>query len=780
MPLVSTSIPNLLNGVSQQPSTMRQVTQGETQTNALSSVIDGLIKRPPTEHLGKIKNSSLDSAAVHIIDRGPGQRHILIIEADTSSAIPEVTLRMYDLSGNEVPIKDSTGATISGSPQSGSTSSLANYLGTLVTNPEADLQFLTVADYTFILNTKKTIDMTSATVPGSLITNKNYQGFEDLPVETSTHHVGDGNTNRFPVGFKFHDTNDLTVTVNGTSQPLNVAGAVGGYFLEDDNKTVRLQVTPANYSSIVFSLDPAVGDILEVIGDEGNAFDSFYVKSVSKSAYEETAKPGINYQINQEHMPVALTPTLVSGNVTEFVLDWITWGERTVGDLDSAPNPSFVGKTISNMFFYKNRLGFLSDENVIFSAAGDYFRFFPKTVTTVLADGPIDVSASHTQVSLLKHAISFNESLTLFSNSTQFRIENAGNLSPKTISIIPITEFENDTNVAPVGAGKNLYFASQRGQYSSIREYYIQSDAIITDAVELTAHVPEYVPKNIVKMASSSNEDILACLSSEDRSKLYIYKWFTDGTQKLQSSWSTWDMPTGSSILDVEIVESDMYVVISRSDGVYLEKIGLQYTNDTGLSINVRADRKVSLSGTYDASTDTTTWTLPYEHSGDIFTVKSGSWPNRKGVDIFNTRPSSTTVAALGDYSAHPVLVGVPYNMTYTFSRQHVREKGGTQSVLSGRLQLRTMRVNFENTGYFTVKVSPESRPVNEYKYAGVVLNKANSIIEEVILSEGTFRFPVQSRNDRVSITVESSSYLPCNFQNAEWEGFYNIRSQRI
>ena len=58
MALVSTSIPNLLNGVSQQPAPLRQVTQGETQTNALSSVIDGLIKRPPTEHLHKLFNTA--------------------------------------------------------------------------------------------------------------------------------------------------------------------------------------------------------------------------------------------------------------------------------------------------------------------------------------------------------------------------------------------------------------------------------------------------------------------------------------------------------------------------------------------------------------------------------------------------------------------------------------------------------------------------------------------------------------------------------------------------
>ena len=445
MALVSTSIPNLLNGVSQQPSPLRQVTQGETQTNALSSVIDGLIKRPPTEHIATLQQLALvnDNLAVHWIDRGVGNRHCVIVQATTSFS--------------HVSVYDEAGTHIRG---------FSNLPYLYCENPAKDLEFLTVADTTFILNKTQTVAMNAATVPGTLVTSEKYQGFEDLPVETSTHHVGDGNTNRFPVGFNFHDPNDLTVTVNGTSQPLNVAGAVGGYFLEDDNKTIRLQVTPANHSTIVFSLDPPVGDIIEVIGDSGNAFDSYYVKSVSKSAYEETAKPGITYQLAASTMPLVLKPD----PNTAFTLNVATWLDREVGDLDSAPDPSFVGKKISNMFFYKNRLGFLSEENVIFSGAGDYYRFFPKTVTTVLDDGPIDVTASHTKVSILNSAIPFNESLTLFSEQSQFTIQNAGNLTPKTISIVPSTEFENDADVSPVGAGNNIYFSTKKGDFSSIRD----------------------------------------------------------------------------------------------------------------------------------------------------------------------------------------------------------------------------------------------------------------------------------------------------------------------
>ena len=124
--------------------------------------------------------------------------------------------------------------------------------------------------------------------------------------------------------------------------------------------------------------------------------------------------------------------------------------------------------------------------------------------------------------------------------------------------------------------------------------------------------------------------------------------------------------------------------------------------------------------------------------------------------------------------------MGIPYTLTYGFSPQYVRERDGSQSIQSGRLQMRTMRVNFEDTGFFKIEVTPDHRQTYTYEYSGVTLNQAGSIIGEVVLNDGTFRFPLQSKNDRVTIEIKSDSFLPCAFQSAEWEGFYNIRSKRI
>ena len=70
MPLINTSVPNLIQGVSQQPDATRFDGQCEEQVNALSSVAEGLKKRPNTRHIAKLLDTAAsESSFVHFVRR---------------------------------------------------------------------------------------------------------------------------------------------------------------------------------------------------------------------------------------------------------------------------------------------------------------------------------------------------------------------------------------------------------------------------------------------------------------------------------------------------------------------------------------------------------------------------------------------------------------------------------------------------------------------------------------------------------------------------------------
>ena len=90
MPLVNSSIPNLAQGVSQQPDNLRFAGQHEAQENMLSSVVDGLRKRPFTEFVGELgTDAAIDpDSFVYLINRDSSNRHLLVIEP--SSTAPKI------------------------------------------------------------------------------------------------------------------------------------------------------------------------------------------------------------------------------------------------------------------------------------------------------------------------------------------------------------------------------------------------------------------------------------------------------------------------------------------------------------------------------------------------------------------------------------------------------------------------------------------------------------------------------------------------------------------
>jgi hypothetical protein len=127
------------------------------------------------------------------------------------------------------------------------------------------------------------------------------------------------------------------------------------------------------------------------------------------------------------------------------------------------------------------------------------------------------------------------------------------------------------------------------------------------------------------------------------------------------------------------------------------------------------------------------------------------------------------------------LIIGVPYESKYTLSPQYVRENTGRglMAVTSGRYQIRTISFDYENTGFFTVEVTPENRDMYTTVMNGYVIGFSGSV-DNPAISSGTLVVPVQSKNTQFVLDIKSSSHLPMFIPSAEVEGFYHRRSKRI
>jgi hypothetical protein len=817
MAVISRAIPTLLRGISQSSDALKQADHADIQDNADSNPVLGLTKRSGSQFLAGISSSTLGNVHIQTINRDASEQYVAVFSNGN--------VKVYELDGTEKTVNKPDGTA---------------YLNT--SDPRSVMKTVTIADFTFVVNTSITpamatdVSNSASNITQAIVFINQATAKTTYSVTVDGVTVTDDTTGNDPLSTTTVAT-DLTNGLNSGLSGFTIArnGPVihikkndgSDFSIDGSDSQGNTKMTVIKNSVQQFTDLPNVspnGYVVEIIGDEGTDFDNYYVKFTTNNGnafeegqWSETVEAGIPFKFHYNTMPHVLIRQ-ADGNFRFARVDGDTytisgttytlpkWGERVVGDLVSAPNPSFIGSKINNVFFFRNRLGFLAGDNVILSTVSDFFNFFPETVISVLDTEPIDVAASHTKVAILKHAVTMGEKLILFSEQTQFVLSSsADNLTPSTANVLVQTEFESNTAAQPVGSGSSIYFLTKKGSFAGIREYITSGNQQIQDAANTTIHVPRLIPSGIFKMAVSNNQDILVLLGTENPNKLYVNRWlYGEGFSKALNAWFTYTFNSNRSILNIDFIGTDLIMVVEEANKVTLEKIPFE-TNfrEPNAEFEYHLDHKVTeatsgVSVAYNSGTDITTFTVPYrlranmnivgrylasnetstfvDTLGNIQTLKSGQVLNTTNL----TNGSTSTITAAGDFRNSKFIIGEPYEMHYRFSQQRLTQGGGgATELISGRLQIHHFYIKYEDSGFFQVEVTPENRDTSLHKFTGRLLGAASASIGQINLDTGTFKVPIMSKSDRVDIDIKNNTFLPTLLASAEYEGVFHMRSRR-
>jgi len=568
MALVNQTIPGLYNGVSQQPDELRLDTQVTEMINCHPSLVQGVQKRNPS--VIQAQDNTVDpDAFIHVYDRGAGDEQYIIVVQDGE-------YKVYDENGTQAQDWVSN-----------------SYLSVPVgTAPRDAFSAVTVGDTTFIVNKTVTTAM-SATVDYNDDQNWDTNFYYWVKRTTEIRYGTDNNSSKGYTYYVYNNGSLVTSQTNtdGVSVASSIASAIGGSSVG----SVVKKTGAGNYSGAdswgnqaqeswvgtVRKLQDLPSDlgfqdaVIEISGDDASNFDNFYVKFVG-STYLETFRPGLQNSFDASTMPHKIERQ----STTSFPMSTITWEDRKVGDEDSAPQPSFIGQEIEDIFFFKNRLGLLSKDNIIMSETSEYYNFFPTTVTDVLDADPIDVAVDSNKAVHLRHAVPFNKELLVFGDHAQFILSSTKTLTPKDVNVQQSTAFDINRNVEPFVLGPNVYFATDKADSSIIREYFTAPDTLSNDAANITAHCPYYLPNGLRKITGSSKYDMLFAITGSDN-KIYVYNYYWQGEEKAQSAWHTWQIEGDETIFNIEVLNNELLVMVEYTNGdKKLEAISLELPED--------------------------------------------------------------------------------------------------------------------------------------------------------------------------------------------------------
>lgn len=829
--LVSYTIPNLIQGVSQQPDAQREPSQGEIQINAMSSLAEGLRKRESTHCIAKVSDFSFGDVYFHQILRDSGEKYLVVVG--------KTAIKVFDLDGNQKTVNAPYGY---------------SYLSTVV-SAKQDIRAATIADYTFISNTKRVPAMDTALAPATArpsahealvwVKAANYGQTYKVNLNGTQAQV---TTAVAPVVVNGTTTTENRISTEDIAENIKTALAgVSGVTIErkgsvlhfKSSSAITIAATDARANADITAITSSVqaftelptiapsGYQIEIVGDPGNKFDGYYVKFVPRNgagtfgegSWQETVSPGVEYKIDPLTMPHLLV-RLSNGQfyfgpangTTQGGTKIPSWGERTAGDYDTAPDPSFIGYPIQDVFIYKNRLGFLADENVILSRTREFFDFFPETVTTVLDTDPIDLTASNNRVSVLRYAIPYQDELIVFSDQIQFRFGSAETiLTPASAVITVLTQYEIDPNCRPMPVQGTIVFCQANGQWSQFREFSVRGagTALVADASDLTGYVSSYVPAEVFKLTANDTGNCWFALSGKYgfANRIYVYKYFYrntgGGAERAQSSWSYWKLNGALKILSILCVQETMYLLVDYGSDIWLEKMPVadRLSDVTPNPYPLLLDRRVSTTietplairvvGAYEPDSDTTTFFMPYTIRA-LTQAWSGYSMTSNGGVLLGSASSGNTIVAKGYWLDVPVFFGEVYDFVYRFTRFKLYKDigGGKAAANVERTQIRHAKLRYHETSYFEVRVMAERRDMAVYKFDGTVLGSRNSQLGSAMANgydpetsryfEGVFQIPIASKGENCIVEIHNDTVHPCKFSTCEWVGLVTSQARSL
>ena len=535
------------------------------------------------------------------------------------------------------------------------------------------------------------------------------------------------------------------------------------------------------------------GYVVKVANSDADE-DDYYVKFFGNNdrdgdgVWEECAKPGRNIEFDKATMPVQLVR---QANGT-FKVEQVTWDNAQVGDTTTNPEPSFVGNTVNQLVFFRNRMVFLSDENVIMSRPNNFFNFWSKTATTFTPQDVIDLSCSSTYPAIVYAGIEINAGLLLFTKNQQFMLTTDSDiLSPETAKINSVASYNFNEKTNPISLGTTVAFIDNANKYSRFFEMSNVVRQGEPDVVDQSKVISRLLDKD-VSIVSESRGNSVIFFSVKNTDKIYGFRYFDSGDSRLLQSWFTWEV---AGDIQYHCMLDDALFVVTRNNnkdqiikyslkvddsGNFVTETNNTTDTDDDLIYRVHLDHSKSVtaaSGTYSSTTLKTTIPKPngFESTKQLVAYDTDAGNDLGRYALVTVNGSNLEIA--GNWESNTFVIGYLFEMDVRIPTLYLTKAEGTKvrSDAKSSLIIHRIKFSFGPLGVYSTTLSrigkPDFTETKELGLAGVVSASRLPIVDEVIET-----VPCYERNTNLTINIKSSHPSPATLISLAWEGDFTNR----
>ena len=517
--------------------------------------------------------------------------------------------------------------------------------------------------------------------------------------------------------------------------------------------------------------------------------DDYYLKFEGQNdkdgsgSWTECALPGITTTLT--NMPLVIQRT----GTTTFTVRQFTYGLRDVGDTLTNPMPSFVGKRINKVLFFRNRLALLAGENVITSRPGTLGEpnFFIETALTVSVADPVDISAASMFPSDLFDGIEINAGLLVFSTNQQFLLASDDTVfNPDTAKLRSISTFNYNEDMPPISLGTTVAYIDNSGKFSRFNEMANSAREGEPNIIEVSKVVPTLLPKDI-DLITNSRENAIVLIGKTGTDEVFGYKYFQTADKRVQAAWFKWKL---NNPLTYHFIINDEYFFLDSD--YYLQSIKLvQADSDPSIvqdnvDFLLHVDNHTTVSGgSYSAATNLTTFS-------SVSWLSSVTTPNHDLVVIdTNTNSarvgryakptvSGTNFTLPGDWSSATLTIGYIYPYQVKIPTLYPTKIDGSRATadVNSSLVLHRVKFHFGKVGLYETTLERVGKTDYTEVYESTELDEYDTS-DAPYLEEFIKTIPVYEKNTNVEITLKSSHPAPATLRSMSWEGDYSPKYYR-
>lgn len=478
---------------------------------------------------------------------------------------------------------------------------------------------------------------------------------------------------------------------------------------------------------------------------------------------------------------VASTPaelnTLTGMSVPNF-------SSRIAGDVNTAPMPNFLGKEITYVGNFQDRLVVVAGSIINMSRTGDYFNFFRTSVLTVKDDDPVEVYALGADDDIIRHSVFFDKSMVLFGERQQYTIDGRTPITPGTTTVIQSSAHEDATDAAPVSRGELVFFAKRREELTKINQIEIGDVQDTSRVTEVSLQLYDYIGGKPVQLLAVTNPDMLLVRSTKDYNSIVTFRYLDRGAERLLDSWSRWEYPTAlGPVIGMSSYEDQIILFHHYTN----TKLGKVFIVATSQSLLTQVDDKPYLDCMQRADLMAAE---PFANSQDLCVA----------VDDTNTKAylqgernalSPTIIPNSGDTyhvgvaklrEDYPMLAnsscwyGFEFSAFVELTSPYRRDQNGV-AVTTGRLTISRVDLSYRDTAGLIARVRTERGEKVAVDFNGRLLGSASSAYPYNLATSSIPVF-VGRESREYQLGIHAQDWRPFTLTTVEWTGqyFYNAR----